>query len=82
MEVRGQLHAPAALPRETDRDTHCIRAWVGPRAGLDVMEERKISCPYRDSNPDLSVIISTRVRAKGLKVYGGNPNKCFSIKHM
>jgi hypothetical protein len=24
---------------------------VGPRAGLDAMEERKISCPYREWNP-------------------------------
>ena len=24
---------------------------MGPRAGRDVLEKRKISCPYRDSNP-------------------------------
>ena len=34
MGVGGQRHAPAALPRERS-GTHCIRGWVGPRAGLD-----------------------------------------------
>jgi hypothetical protein len=29
-----------------------IGDWVGPRAGLDVLEKRKISFLYRDSNPD------------------------------
>ena len=24
---------------------------MGPRAGLDILEKSKISCPYRDSNP-------------------------------
>jgi hypothetical protein len=34
MEVSGQLHAPAP-------GTHCIRGWVGLRAGLDAVEKRK-----------------------------------------
>jgi hypothetical protein len=29
---------------------------VGPRAGLNVTEKRKISCPYWESNPDSLVI--------------------------
>jgi hypothetical protein len=35
---------------------------VGPRAGLDVLEKRKILCTSRDSNPDHSArkrLIST-----------------------
>jgi hypothetical protein len=32
-------------------DTHRIGGWVGPRACLDAAEERKNSCPYRESNP-------------------------------
>jgi hypothetical protein len=24
---------------------------MGPKAGLDVLEKEKISCPHRDSNP-------------------------------
>jgi hypothetical protein len=34
--------------------THWIRGWVGPRAGLDEVENRKISCPYRESSPGRS----------------------------
>ena len=34
MEVGGQRHAPAALPRERS-GTHFIGGWVGPRAGLE-----------------------------------------------
>jgi hypothetical protein len=30
--------------------THLI-GWVGPRAGLDAVEKRKIFCPFRESNP-------------------------------
>jgi hypothetical protein len=31
--------------------THWTGGWVGPRAGLDIVEKRKISCHYRESNP-------------------------------
>jgi hypothetical protein len=31
---------------------HCIGGWVGPRAGLDTVEWREISCPCWESNPD------------------------------
>jgi hypothetical protein len=49
MEVSGKLHAPAALPaRETVHGIRCIGGWVGPRAGLDFMDKREISCPYRE----------------------------------
>jgi len=30
MEVRGQLHAPAGLPRGKDPVTHLAGGWVGP----------------------------------------------------
>jgi hypothetical protein len=33
------------------RYTHWIRGWVGPRAGLDDVEKRILSCPCRESNP-------------------------------
>jgi len=42
MEVSGQLHASAALtPREKASSTHCIRGWVGSRAGLGRGNEEK-----------------------------------------
>jgi len=31
--------------------THWIGGWVGPTAGLDVLETRKISCPYWNLKP-------------------------------
>ena len=45
MGVGGQRHATAALTPGKWRDTHCIRGWVGPRAGLD---RRENSRPHRD----------------------------------
>jgi hypothetical protein len=35
MEVGGQRHTPSALPPGKRPGTHCLRGWVGPRAGLD-----------------------------------------------
>ena len=31
--------------------SHLVGGWMGPTAGVDVMEKRKISCPYQVSNP-------------------------------
>jgi hypothetical protein len=42
MEV-SELHDPAALTPRKNSGTHRIRGWVGPRAGLEVLEKRKIS---------------------------------------
>jgi hypothetical protein len=42
MKVSGQLHIPAALPPgERSPDTHWIRGWMGPRAGLDDVQKKK-----------------------------------------
>jgi hypothetical protein len=38
-------------PGERAPGTHWIGGWVGPRAGLDAPEKRKISCPCRESKP-------------------------------
>jgi hypothetical protein len=43
----------SALPSGENPDTHWLGGWVGPGAGLDIFEKRKISCPSRDSNHEL-----------------------------
>jgi hypothetical protein len=39
-------------PRERAPGTHWIGGWVGPRAVLDMVVERKIASTRRESNPD------------------------------
>jgi hypothetical protein len=46
--MNGQLHDPAALPPG-------VGGCVGLRAGLDVVEKRNISLPYRELNPNPSI---------------------------
>jgi hypothetical protein len=46
MEVCGQLHNPTVLPLGRNPGTHWIVDWVGLRAGIDVLEKRKISYPH------------------------------------
>jgi hypothetical protein len=41
---------------ETAPGTHFIGGWVGPRAGMDSMEKRRIFYPFRESNPDSSFV--------------------------
>jgi hypothetical protein len=41
-------------------DTHCVGSCVSPRAGLDALEMREISCPFRVANHGVSVGISCR----------------------
>jgi hypothetical protein len=48
MEVNRLLQAPAALHAvEKVPDTH----WMGPRAGLDVVQKKEISCTCQEQNP-------------------------------
>jgi len=37
IEVSGQLHAPATLPKRTSPSTHWIGGWVSHNAGLEVL---------------------------------------------
>ena len=41
-------------PRKRTPGTHQREGWMGPRAGLDVSEKRKICYPCPESNPRLS----------------------------
>jgi hypothetical protein len=52
MEVSGRLHGPAALPsgKSPPPGTHWRGGWVGPRASVDMVSERKFPCPRRESN--------------------------------
>jgi len=41
-------------PRGSTAGTHCIGAWVGPRAGLDAVAKGKNLSPCRELNPSHS----------------------------
>jgi hypothetical protein len=57
MEASGELHAPVSLPPEKKPlGTHWIGGWLGPRAGLDPVEKRKISFLCRESNLNSSAV--------------------------
>jgi hypothetical protein len=43
-------------PRVKSPGTHWIGGWVGPTAGVYLAEKRKLSCSYRESNPDSSIV--------------------------
>jgi len=50
MEIGGQLHAPPTLPPQMNPGAHGTGGWTDPKAGLDNLEKRKLSCPCQDSN--------------------------------
>jgi hypothetical protein len=53
MEVKWLNSSPSSLSSE--KELWCsIGGWVSHRACLEVLEHRKITCPYVDSNPKLS----------------------------
>jgi len=55
MKVRGQLHAPVALPPEKGPPAP-ETGWV-PRTGLDVAARRKIPAPARNQTPFIQSIV-------------------------
>jgi hypothetical protein len=46
----------AFTPGERTPGALCTGGWVGPRAGLDTEDRRKILCLCRGSNPDRQVV--------------------------
>jgi hypothetical protein len=49
-EVSHQPHPGYMILGEIALGTHWIEGWVGCRAGMDVLEKRKFSCPCQASN--------------------------------
>jgi hypothetical protein len=57
VEVRGQFHAPAALPPGKAPLVLIVRGgWVDPRAGLQEVAKRKIPSSYRIIQPVVSAM--------------------------
>jgi hypothetical protein len=52
--VSGQHHSPADLLPGKEPDTHWIRGWLDPRAGLDDKHDLKIN--YKSNNDNSSGI--------------------------
>jgi len=44
MEVGGQTHAPAVLPRGRASDNRCIGRWLGPRAMWKLWRVQAMEC--------------------------------------
>ena len=52
MVMSGQLQAPGVLPQAQCPVTRWIRVWMGPRADLDLLEERKAFVGAAIRTPD------------------------------
>jgi hypothetical protein len=48
----GRPHSPVAVSLLKNRGTRCLEGWVGPTAGLGVLEKSKTSCPNLELNCD------------------------------
>jgi hypothetical protein len=52
MEVNGQIYAPALLPLGKEPPpTRWVGGWVGPRAGLEAVAERKYPFFWQEWSP-------------------------------
>jgi hypothetical protein len=51
MKMSFHLHVPAALPQENGPQYPSNKKLCGPRADLDIVQQRKISFSCQDSNP-------------------------------
>ena len=54
--VCGKLHALASVSPGKNPGIHGVGCYMGTRNDLDVFKREKMSCPYLDSNPRLSIL--------------------------
>jgi hypothetical protein len=54
MGVSGQLHSPAAYPKERGPGTNLREGWLGPRGSLIFEEQKQSLAPTRQVNPGSS----------------------------
>jgi hypothetical protein len=43
-------------PGHTTTDCQWKEGWIGPKCGMDILENRKLSCPDRKSKPDHRIL--------------------------
>jgi hypothetical protein len=86
MEVSGQLHTPTALlPEKRPPVPIWWQDGWAPRTCVDVVEKRKISCPYWESNRDrhpVCCLVTILTELPELQVQtcsGGKKKICFNI---
>jgi hypothetical protein len=79
-DVRPASRPGRFTPRETAPGTHCVGGWMGPRAGLGVMEKRKFACLCRESNPDSSVYQAPVAQSLYRLSYPGSSLPIFYVK--
>jgi hypothetical protein len=60
-----QLHVPPALLPVSAHNACWIGGWVGPRASLDAVEQREISCPCQEFSNECLSVQSVAVLAEG-----------------
>jgi hypothetical protein len=57
-DVNGNLDGSIASPRETAPFTHWKGGWVRKSVGLNAVQKKDISFPYRESNTDPLCVLS------------------------
>jgi hypothetical protein len=46
--INGHIHKHVALAQKKAPGTSWIAGWMGPRAGLEHMQESSVSCPFQE----------------------------------
>jgi hypothetical protein len=83
MEVSGQLHAPApSFQRKQAPGTQRTGGCVDPGAGMDAVEKRQISCPWRESNLASQIVQPVVFAQYRLRYPGFNKFVLYYIKYI